>query len=114
MHQSNLPHPKVHSIIPPAISRVPRGVRRLQRPAVFALLFTLLLSTQHSVLSTPARAQDRQPGSLITTRDGQTFFVIGANYEGPTDRAWKMWEHDKYDQVLIGSDFARARSLGIN
>src|SRR5205823_1832648 len=34
--------------------------------------------------------------------------------EGPTDRAWKMWEHDKYDQVLIGSDFARARSLGIN
>src|SRR5207253_157481 len=64
---------------------------------------------------TPARAQDKQPGaSWLTTRNGQSFFVVGANYEGPTDRAWKMWDRDKFDQVLIGQDFARARSLGIN
>ena len=41
-------------------------------------------------------------------------FIIGANYEGPTDRAWMMWEPDKFDANLISQDFARARSVGIN
>lgn len=65
----------------------------------------------NSVLSTQQQAQ---APLWITPRGGKPFFVIGANYEGPTDRAWQMWEDDKFDPELIGADFARARSLGIN
>ncbi len=62
-----------------------------------------------------ARAQI-QPASAswITPRGGKPYFVIGANYEGPTDRAWLMWQDDKFDPNLIAYDFAKARSLGIN
>jgi hypothetical protein len=40
--------------------------------------------------------------------------VIGANYEGPTDQAWMMWQPDKFNPDMIAADFARARSIGIN
>jgi hypothetical protein len=40
--------------------------------------------------------------------------VVGANYEGPVDRAWAMWEEEEFDAALIEADFARARSIGIN
>lgn len=62
-------------------------------------------------------SQGEQPtGSpvWIAPRGGKPFFVIGANYEGPTDRAWKMWEDDFFDADLIGDDFDRAASVGIN
>ncbi|HEX9990147.1 MAG TPA: hypothetical protein VGE45_16945 [Chloroflexia bacterium] len=64
----------------------------------------------------PAQAQqDRPAAAWITPRGAdKPFFVIGANYEGPTDWAWQMWEDDKFDPALIDADFARARSLGIN
>src|SRR3712207_71168 len=64
----------------------------------------------------PAEAQQERPAAAWITPRGadKPFFVIGANYEGPTDRAWMMWEDDKFDPALIEADFARARSLGIN
>jgi len=62
-----------------------------------------------------ARAQE-QPSTRawITPRGGKPFFVIAANYEGPADRAWKMWDDGQFDANLISVDFARAASLGIN
>src|SRR6478672_7432119 len=112
MYHSNLTRPSVPVIKKSSISRGPRKAWRLSRPATFLLILALLVSSQHSAPGIrPAHAQDQQPvSSWITTRDGQSFFVLGANYEGPTDRAWKMWDDDKFDQVLIGADFARARS----
>ena len=44
--------------------------------------------------------------------DGRPFFVLGYNYEGPYDRAWRMWE--QYDAALIANDLARARAGGAN
>ena len=83
--------------------------------AIIALVLAYSLSPQSSVLSPErASAQDQPAPAWITPRDGKPFFVVGANYEGPTDRAWMMWEDDKFDANLIGEDFARARSLGIN
>src|SRR5215213_6546485 len=35
-------------------------------------------------------------------------FVVGANYEGPADRAWQMWKPDLFDSSLIDEDLARA------
>ncbi len=90
-----------------------RGARNLV--LVLTLLFPILV-THHSslVTSASARAQGQVPTTWIAPRGGKPFFVIGANYEGPTDRAWMMWDDDKFDPNLIASDFARARSLNIN
>ena len=54
------------------------------------------------------------PASSNPNSNAPQSFVIGANYEGPTDRAWMMWEPDKFDSNLISQDFARARSVGVN
>lgn len=44
--------------------------------------------------------------------DGRALFVLGYNYEGPYDRAWRMWE--QFDAALIATDLARARGGGAN
>src|SRR5438132_12721443 len=103
MYHSNTPRRYSYSL---ARKRAPR----LLIAAVLVASILLPLSTQHSALST-AQAQDQPAPAWITPRDGKPFFVVGANYEGPTDRAWMMWEDDKFDPDLIGADFARARSL---
>jgi hypothetical protein len=76
---------------------------------IFLPALTLLLGPTES-----GHAQANTPGSWITPRGGQPFFVIGANYEGPTAQAWMMWQPDKFDPNLIEEDFARAQSIGIN
>ena len=65
-------------------------------------------------LSVSGAPSQQSTATWITARDGKPFFVIGANYEGPTDRAWKMWDDSEFDAGLIAADFANARSLGIN
>jgi hypothetical protein len=81
-------------------------------------MFAALLAyiTGPGYVLTQAARQDpaRPPRAWIAPRGGAPFFVVGANYEGATDRAWAMWEDDKFDVGLIDADFARARSLGIN
>src|SRR5215212_3617816 len=49
----------------------------------------------------PARAERRAPVSFSST------FVVGANYEGPADRAWQMWAQDRFDSALMDADLAR-------
>src|SRR5881275_2208796 len=93
MHQSFLSRAGFHKMSHRSISGRSHGKSRLSRPLILALMLALLVGTQHPAVATPARAQDKQPGaSWLTTRNGQSFFVVGANYEGPTDRAWKMWD----------------------
>src|SRR6202022_4868208 len=33
--------------------------------------------------------------------------------EGPADRAWQMWDADKFDARPIGADFSRAAAGGV-
>jgi hypothetical protein len=91
-----------------------------RRAAIYLLALTCLAplalaSGGIGPITTVVGAQEAQAGRVwITPRGGRPFFVIGANYEGATDRAWAMWENDKFDAALIDQDFARARSVGIN
>ncbi|MCS7001605.1 MAG: hypothetical protein NZ518_02035, partial [Dehalococcoidia bacterium] len=54
------------------------------------------------------------PDGRLLGPDGRPFFIIGVNYEGPFDRAWKMWENDKFDLARIKEDLARAKTAGVN
>src|SRR5436309_541507 len=96
----------------------PNNATTIRRSAALALCLALLLpliQNPKSKIQNQAFAQP-QPASAqwITPRGGKPFFVIGANYEGPTDRAWLMWNADKFDPNLISYDFAKAKALGIN
>src|SRR4051812_17481893 len=46
--------------------------------------------------------------------NGVPLFVTGINYEGPADRAWQMWDNDKFDPAAIDADFGRAARGGFN
>ena len=104
-------------------SLLPSGRRALRfthylshvTPKLLTVLFLLFALLLPSAASPVARAQGQAPNKgWITPKGGTPFFVIAANYEGPTDRAWKMWDDGQFDPNLIGADFSRARSLGIN
>src|SRR5688572_14776910 len=59
-------------------------------------------NTQYAISPQNAPPRQEQPAPVwIAPRGGNPFFMIGANYEGPTDRAWLMWEDDKFDIGLI-------------
>ncbi|HEU5089907.1 MAG TPA: hypothetical protein VFT99_20775, partial [Roseiflexaceae bacterium] len=85
------------------------------RAALFASLALILLS---SMLATPAAHAQSAPirphpnGKRFARPDGTSLFVLGYNYEGPFDRAWRMWE--QFDAGMIGQDLARARGGGAN
>ncbi|MDX1522728.1 MAG: hypothetical protein R3264_13955, partial [Anaerolineae bacterium] len=46
--------------------------------------------------------------------DGKPFFIFGINYAGYFDRAWKMWENDRFDPGLIARDFRKAKNSGFS
>lgn len=46
--------------------------------------------------------------------NGQPFFVLGVNYIGYFDRAWRMWEDSLFDLELITRDLHQARASGFN
>ncbi len=52
--------------------------------------------------------------SGLVDPSGNPFFIFGVNYEGHTDRAWKMWQNEYFDPQLIDQDFAKAREAGFN
>lgn len=52
-------------------------------------------------------------GSALVDPAGRPTFLIGASYQGPADRAWMMWQDDKFDLALIAQDFARAQAAGL-
>ncbi len=45
---------------------------------------------------------------------GQPFYLLGVNYAGYFDRAWKMWESNLFDPDLIALDFRKAQNSGFN
>ncbi len=64
-------------------------------------------------MAQPARAASSGDGERLLAPNGAPFFVTGINYEGPADRAWQMWDNDKFDPGAIEADFARAASAGM-
>ena len=51
---------------------------------------------------------------FLNAPDGCPFFILGANYEGYFDRAWKMWSDNKFDPNLIALDFDKMAQTGLN
>src|SRR5258708_28798286 len=64
-------------------------------------------------MAQPARAASSGDGERLLAPNGAPFFVTGINYEGPADRAWQMWDNDKFDPGAIEADLARAASGGM-
>ncbi len=70
----------------------------------------------------PSDGGDDMPGFHVVTDplphladpDGNEFFVVGVNYEGYFDRAWRLWNDDTFDLALIEKDFRKARQIGCN
>ena len=63
----------------------------------------------------PAQAASSGDGARLLAPNGTPMFIEGMNYEGPPDRAWMMWQSDKFDAGLIEADFVRASDqAGIN
>ncbi|MFQ5577053.1 MAG: hypothetical protein ACE5G8_08710, partial [Anaerolineae bacterium] len=50
----------------------------------------------------------------FTDPAGRPFFVMGANYEGYFDRAWHMWDDNRFDPGLIENDFKKMAHIGLN
>src|ERR1043166_4627814 len=54
-------------------------------------------------------------GERLLGPNGVPLFITGMNYEGPADRAWQMWDNDKFDAGAIEADFRRAsEQAGVN
>jgi hypothetical protein len=64
-------------------------------------------------MAQPARAANSGDGERLLAPSGVPLFVTGINYEGPADRAWQMWDNDKFDPGAIEADFSRAASAGM-
>jgi hypothetical protein len=62
----------------------------------------------------PAPGQIIARGAELVDDLGARFFVSGVNYEGHTDRAWLMWQNDKWDPALIQQNFQMAAAGGYN
>lgn len=79
------------------------------RSGLVGLLLVVALSGR------PAVAAASQDGGRLLGPNGAPMFVVGMNYEGPADRAWQMWDNDKFDTAAIGADFERAaKQAGVN
>jgi Cellulase (glycosyl hydrolase family 5) len=73
------------------------------------LLAVLLLATQPSAAAASGTSGD---GERLLAPNGAPMFATLINYEGPADRAWQMWDNDKFDIGAIDADFGRAASAG--
>ncbi|MFQ6014856.1 MAG: hypothetical protein ACE5NP_05385 [Anaerolineae bacterium] len=80
-------------------------LRRLLRRA--PRLEERALSAADFVHLTPDRGHLLRP-------DNTPFFVLGVNYEGYYDRAWRLWEDNLFDAALIEKDFRKAREAGFD
>jgi hypothetical protein len=79
------------------------------RGAVLGVMLVMAL------LASPAQASSSGDGARLLGPGGVPRFITGMNYEGPADRAWQMWDGDKFDPHLIDADFARASdTAGVN
>lgn len=69
----------------------------------------------NAIVVQPATAASSGDGERLLGPDGVPLFITGMNYEGPADRAWQMWDPDKFDVGAIEADFVRAsEQAGVN
>lgn len=90
--------------------------RRRTALSVRALFLLSLLTAPVVFGPRPARADVsplRFTGSGFVDPVGQAVFLIGANYAGPTDRAWVYWEDGQFDPNLVAADFDRLAGAGV-
>jgi hypothetical protein len=82
------------------------------RFAVVVVLATLLVGPPGGAgaVEPPARVR----GEHFVDRSARPVFMLGANYEGPADRAWQMWDDQLFDSALIAQDFDRARAANLS
>lgn len=64
-------------------------------------------------MAQPASAASSADGERLLGPNGVPLFITGINYEGPADRAWQMWDDDKFDPGAIEADFTRAAAAGM-
>jgi len=50
----------------------------------------------------------------LTIASGDPMFMLGVNYHGYFDRAWKMWGSDWFEAELIERDLRKAKQSGFN
>ncbi|HEY2595557.1 MAG TPA: cellulase family glycosylhydrolase, partial [Chloroflexota bacterium] len=78
------------------------------RIAVVTALLAVLVSQR-------AQAATSGDGQRLLGPGGAPLYITGMNYEGPADRAWQMWDSDKFDPNLIDADFLKAsETAGVN
>ena len=76
-----------------------------------AVLATTLAAPAGAASAEPlAQAQPQSQPPRQAARGG---FMLGANYQGPPDQAWQMWQDDRFDATLIAQDFAKARAANL-
>jgi hypothetical protein len=80
----------------------------LTRVLLFLLVSGLLSATPLEAASVSISGD----GERLLGPGGVPIFVTALNYEGPADRAWQMWDPDKFDAGLIEADLVRAASAG--
>lgn len=94
------------------------------RPARLALVTALSLLLLG--MAAPARAAGILPtgaplpaqGALVTARHGvfllagRPLYLHGINYEGPSDRPWRMWQDGEFNPTLIARDFDAIAAAG--
>jgi cellulase (glycosyl hydrolase family 5) len=75
----------------------------------------LALALAIGLMAHPAMAATSADGERLLAPSGAPLFITGMNYEGPADRAWQMWDPDKFDAGAIEADFTRAsEQAGVN
>ncbi len=78
------------------------------------LILALLLLAQSLGSASSAQPPLSIRGTHFADAAGRPLFLLGANYEGPADRAWQMWEDKQFDRALIEQDFRRARAANLS
>lgn len=82
------------------------------RSLVLVVLAAGLLLRPTPAASSPLQVGISGDGARLLAPDGRPLFLLGVNYEGPADRAWKLWEDGAFDPGLVDADFARAQAAG--
>jgi hypothetical protein len=77
------------------------------------LILVLVASAPSAPVARAAPGGYGVSGTALMDPSGRASFLIGASYQGPADRAWKMWADDQFDLGLIAQDFARAKQAGL-
>lgn len=82
------------------------------RSLVSVLLAVGVLLQPATATARPVQVGVSGDGARLLAPDGRPLFLLGVNYEGPADRAWKLWEDGAFDPGLVDADFGRAQAAG--